>query len=113
MYNAKTAGLCTTGAVYLATSRDGAHWTTFPSPVLAHGAIPELQDVVYRSSFVYDAAADELTIWYSGARYDGGKYIWRSAVQRRRREDLFAAIRAPSRAAATADRVLPPFVNFP
>jgi len=113
MYNAKTGGSCTTGAVYLATSLDGVHWTTYPSPVLAHGVIPELQDVVYRSTFAYDPAADELTIWYSGARYDGGKYIWRSAVQRRRREDVLATIRAPSRAAMTADRMLPAFVNFP
>lgn len=89
------------------------HWTTYPSTVLAHVAIPELQEVVYPSTFVYDPAADEVTIWYSGAHYDGGKYIWRSAVQRRRRKDFFAEIRSPSRPALTADRVLPPFVNFP
>ena len=58
LYNAKTPASCTTGAVYLATSSDGLQWTTYPSPVLARGAIPELQDVVYRSTFAYDDASD-------------------------------------------------------
>lgn len=113
LYNTKTGGSCTTSAVYLATSRDGLHWQTSPSPVLSHGAIPELQDIVYRSTFAYDELSDAVTIWYSGARYDGGNYIWRSAVQRRQRADLFATIAAPSRAAATAQRALPPLRDFP
>src|SRR5690242_12461875 len=61
LYNTKTPGSCTTSAVYLATSADGVHWTTYASPVLAHGAIPELQDVVYRSTFSYDDASDAVT----------------------------------------------------
>lgn len=113
LYNTKTAGSCTTSAVYLATSTDGMHWTTYPSPVLAHGAIPELRDVVYRSTFAYDELSDEVTIWYSGARYDAGNYVWHSAVQRRRRVDLFATINSPSRAAAMAERPLPSLRDFP
>jgi hypothetical protein len=115
LYNGKTAGSCTTGAVYLATSTDGVHWATHPSPVLARGAIPELQDVVYRSTFAYDEASDAITVWFSGARYSAGNYIWSSAVQRRRRADLFAAIDAspPSKAALRAGNVLPQLVNFP
>jgi hypothetical protein len=114
MYNTKTAGTCTTSALYLATSRDGVHWTTYPSPVLARGAIPELRVVVYRSSFAYDELSDEVTIWYSGARLDAGNYIWRSAVQRRRRTDLFTTINSATKLAApTADRVLPALTNFP
>jgi len=113
LYNVKTAGSCTTSAVYLATSSDGLHWTTYPSPVLARGAIEELRDVVYRSSFAYDPSSDAITIWYSGARYDGGKYLWHSAVQRRLRTDLFATINASARAAAPADRALPALINFP
>lgn len=96
LYNAKTAGTCTTGAVYLATSADGVHWRTFPSPVLTHGAIPELQDIVYRSTLSFDPASDEVTLWFSGARFANNNYIWRSAVQRRRRADLFATINAPT-----------------
>lgn len=113
LYNAKTSGSCTTGAVYLATSTDGVHWSTFPSPVLARGAIPELRDVVYRSTLSYDAASDAVTIWYSGARYDAGVYTWRAAVQRRLRRDLFAAIQTPTRGAAPAAVALPQWTNFP
>jgi hypothetical protein len=113
MYNTKTPGTCTTSALYLATSTDGLNWTTYASPVLARGAIPEMRDVVYRSTFAYDELSDEVTIWYSGARYDAGTYTWRSAVQRRRRTDLFATINATPKAAISADRALPPLRNFP
>lgn len=102
VYNVKTAGSCTTPALFLATSADGVRWQTYGSPVLVRGAVPEFADVVYRASIVYDAAADEVTLWYSGARYDGRSFVWSSAVQRRRRADLFAAI---SSAASTG---LPP-----
>jgi hypothetical protein len=113
LYNTKTAGTCTTAAVYLATSADGVHWTTHPSPVLSHGATPDLQDVIYRSTFAYEPATDEVTLWYSGARYDGASYVWHSAVQRRRRVDLFASIGAQGTAVVRAERPLPPLVNFP
>ena len=115
LYNTKTPGSCTTSAVYLATSADGVQWKTYPSPVLARGAIPELQDVVYRSTFAYDDASDAVTIWYSGARYDAGNYVWRSAVQRRLRSDLFATITAlPARASILAPpRDVPPLRDFP
>jgi hypothetical protein len=113
LFNGKTSGSCTTGAVYLATSSDAVHWTTYSSPVLVHGAIPELQDVVYRSTFAYDELFDAVTIWYSGARFDGANYSWHSAVQRRLRADLFASISAPSRAAMMSQRALPPLRNFP
>jgi hypothetical protein len=118
LYNGKTAGTCTTGAVYLATSPDGVHWRTYPSPVLAQGAIPELQDIVYRSTFSFDAAADAVTLWYSGARFNSSNYIWRSAVQRRRRADLFATINAPtpltaSKAIAASALRLPQPLDFP
>lgn len=113
LYNAKTAGSCTTPAVYLATSTDGVHWITFPSPVLARGANDALRDVVYRSTFAYDPGSDAITLWYSGARYEAGSYIWRSAVQRRLRADLFATVNSPARAATAAPVALPPLTNFP
>jgi hypothetical protein len=114
LYNVKTSGSCTTSAVYLATSTDGVHWTTFPSPVLARGAIDELRDVVYRSTFSYDEASDAITFWYSGARVDGGIFLWRAAVQRRLRENLFAIIAAPAPPVSSSYRVaLPPLTNFP
>jgi hypothetical protein len=113
LYNVKTAGSCTTSAVYLATSTDGARWTTYPSPVLSRGASDELRDVVYRSSFAYDPSSDAITIWYSGARFDGANYSWHSAVQRRLRADLFATIQAPAQAALAAPVTLPQLRDFP
>ena len=80
LYNAKTSGSCTTGAVYVATSTDALHWRTHASPVLVRGAIPELQDVVYRSTFAYDPVSDAVTLWYSGARFAQGTHQAQSVV---------------------------------
>ena len=67
------------------------------------GVIPELQDIVYRTTFEYDPATDALTFWYSGARYERGRYRWAAAVERRLRAQVFEA------AAVTIDpRQLPP-----
>ena len=92
LYNLKSAGSCVTPAVYLATSPDGAQWTTYRNPVLQRGAIPELADVVYRSSFVYTKSDDMVTFYFSGARWDSTHYVWSGAVQRRSRQALFASL---------------------
>jgi hypothetical protein len=92
LYNTKTPGACTTQAVYLATSPDGVAWTTYPSPVIRAGVIPEFDDIVYRSTFAYDALSDQIDFWYSGARYISPNYVWRTAYQRRARSDVFSAI---------------------
>jgi hypothetical protein len=116
LFNAKTPGSCTTPALYLATSPDGLTWQTYPSPVLARGAIPAFEDVVYRSTFAYDPDRDIISFWYSGARYESPNYVWRSAFQRRSRADVFAAIaRAPDRALALAAprRNVPPLLDAP
>jgi hypothetical protein len=91
VYNVKVAGSCATPAVFLATSPDGVNWTTRNSPLLAKGSIPAFADVVYRSTFSYDPVRDDITFWYSGARYDGHAYVWSAAVQRRTREEVFQA----------------------
>jgi len=90
LYNAKDAGSCTTTELRFATSTDGIQWTVLPTPLLARGAIPEFADVVYRSSLSYDAASDQVTIWYSGARVAAGKYIWGLATQSMARATMFA-----------------------
>ena len=95
LYNLKSPGNCVTPAVYLATSPDGVQWTTYPRPVLQRGAIDAFADVVYRSSFIYTKADDMVTLYYSGARWDGTHYVWSAAVQRRTRAALFASIQAP------------------
>jgi hypothetical protein len=98
LYNVKVRGSCTTRALYLATSRDGIMWRTYRSPVLSRGVIPELADVVYRSSFAFEATSDVVQFWYSGARYNGQAYVWSSATQRVRRADLFRRLDAASAA---------------
>ena len=58
---------CTTTSLFLATSQDGRSWTTYPSPVMAPGEMPQFATAVYRSTFAF-AANDSVTIWFSGAR---------------------------------------------
>ena len=97
LYNVKPDGHCATPALFLATSPDGRTWTPLGQAVLARGRIPALADIVYRSTFQYDPGADAITFWYSGARYDGGKYVWGAAVERRRRTEVFAPAAAALR----------------
>ncbi len=91
LYNVKRNGGCATPALFMATSPDGYTWTELPSPVLIRGRIPELADIVYRSTLDYDPSSDAITFWYSGAAFNGKDYVWRAAVERRRREEVFAA----------------------
>ncbi|MGH7605255.1 MAG: hypothetical protein ACRENK_14830 [Gemmatimonadaceae bacterium] len=81
VYNVKIPGSCTTSALHFATSLDGIHWQIQPGPVLSRGVIPAFADIVYRASLLYDAASDEITLWYSGARFNGGGYTWRIATE--------------------------------
>lgn len=111
LYPLKEPGGCTTAAVYLATSPDGVHWDTYSAPVLSRGALPELQDVVYRSSLEYDAQFDVVTLWYSGAHYDAGAYRWHAAVERIARADLFARLSLVSSAAPVAPPAGPGLTN--
>lgn len=92
LYNLKSPGSCVTPAVYLATSADGVQWTTYRNPVLQRGVIPELSDVVYRSSFIYTKSDDMVTLYFSGARFDSTRYVWSGALQRRSRQALFASL---------------------
>jgi hypothetical protein len=83
LVNAKEIGSCTTPALYLATSTDGVAWTTHPTPVAERGVHPALNDIVYRSTFAYDAVSGSVTFWFSGATYDRGRYKWSTVTQRR------------------------------
>jgi hypothetical protein len=104
-------GSCTSEALYFALSTDGVHWTASPGPLLARGALAELQDVVYRSSLFYDADVDLVTIWYSGARYDAGTYRWHVAVEQLTSSELEARV-AVVRATGAADlTATPPLTN--
>jgi hypothetical protein len=94
VYNAKTATACTTPAVYLAESADGIVWTPLERPVLVKGAMPGFEDIVYRTTFEYDPLSDAITFWFSGARFDGARYVWSAAVERRHRAEVFAPANA-------------------
>lgn len=97
LFPAKRPASCSTTALYLATSPDGVTWRTYPSPVLARGASAEFADIVYRSTFIYHPRSDVITFWYSGARYENGRYVWSAMVQRLKREALFARLAKPAR----------------
>lgn len=58
---------CHASSLFLATSRDGLSWTTYPRPILAPSEYPAFSTTVYRSSFTVDAG-NAVTIWFSGAR---------------------------------------------
>jgi hypothetical protein len=90
VYNAKAGAGCTTPVVFLSESGDGTTWQGIPKPVLIKGRIQALQDIVYRTTLEYDPETDAITFWFSGARYDGKRYVWGAAVERRHRAEVFA-----------------------
>jgi hypothetical protein len=114
LYNAKSIESCSTPALFLATSADGVTWKTFPSPVLERGDIAELRDIVYRSTFAYDPGTGVVTFWFSGARYESLRYVWRSVVQRRRLADVFKRITAePTHGIMALRAGVPPLMDPP
>ena len=110
LFNGKTAGSCTTDALFLATSTDGVTWKTYAAPILRRGAIPELADIVYRATFSYDPQRDVVSLWHSGARYTSRGYEWHAAFERRPRADLFQAA-ARLQAAVAQASTAPPLTN--
>jgi hypothetical protein len=100
VYPVKVAGGCTTDRLRFATSADGLHWTTYPSPLLLKGASDELHDIVYRSTVDYDAASGTVALWYSGAKYDRGFYRWHLAWEQLSLSALFARVSAQVASAA-------------
>jgi hypothetical protein len=115
LYPVKRPGSCATQALFLSTSSDGVKWTSYPTPVLKAGDFPELQDIVYRSTFDYDAATDEIRFWFSGANHLGTLYNWRTVWQRQNRSALFARMAAPSSLLLNVmmNRTLPPLLTPP
>lgn len=91
LFPVKRAGTCATRELQMASSVDGVTWKVVGKPVVMAGSIRTLKDVVYRSTFAYDPALDEITFWYSGARLVGKKFIWGTAMQYRDRSEVFSA----------------------
>jgi hypothetical protein len=94
-YNVKVPGSCTTAALDFARSTDGVRWVPAVAPVLSRGAIPEFLDIVYRASLLHDEASDNVSLWYSGARFENGRYTWRIASEQLARSAFFDRIGTP------------------
>ncbi|MEP6764256.1 MAG: hypothetical protein ABJB66_08110 [Gemmatimonadaceae bacterium] len=116
LYPMKSPNRCSTEKLYFATSTDGVNWKKYPTPLLQAGDLKELNDIVYRSTFDYDATTDEVRFWFSGANVIGlGKYNWRTVGQRLKRSDVFGRVTAPRSSASSinANKVLPVMINPP
>jgi hypothetical protein len=65
---------CARTSIFFARSADGTTWTTSPVPLLATGAFPPINDLVYRSTFHYHEGSDVVSVWYSGAKLEGNTF---------------------------------------
>jgi hypothetical protein len=115
-YKAGTA--CTASSLFLATSTDGERWTTYASPVLARGTIPEFSTNVYRSTFAFDPNGNDLTIWLTGAttvkRGDHRRppvLRWSAAVWHTRADALLEHVRTLRRSPIEAPDSEPSFLR--
>ena len=100
---------CTGSSLFVATSRDGEHWTTFASPLLARGTIPQFSTNVYRSTFAFGPNGNDVTIWLTGATtVKPGDHRrppvlrWSAAVWHTRADALLEHVRTPLRVALPA-----------
>lgn len=105
VYPVKSASGCATERLDFATSADGVHWRSYPSPVLLKGATDALRDIVYRSSIAYDEPTGIVSLWYSGATFVGGaaNYRWSLGFERMTLPSLFARVSVPAWEAARVD----------
>ncbi len=101
---------CTGSSLFLATSTDGVQWTTYSSPLLARGALPQFSANVYRSTFAFDPDGESLTIWLTGAttvtRADHRRprvLRWSAAVWRTQTAALLEHVHSERRALTFAD----------
>ena len=101
---------CTSSSLFLATSSDGVRWTTYPSPVLARGSLPQFSANVYRSTFAFEADGNRLTLWLTGAttvqRSEGRNASvlrWSAAVWHTQRLALLDHVRLERQAPVVAD----------
>jgi len=101
---------CTASSLFLATSIDGMHWTTYASPAVPRGAIAQFSANVYRSTFAFEPDGDALTIWLTGAttvkRRNHRKppeLRWTAAVWHTHREALLQHVRTERKTFSPVD----------
>jgi hypothetical protein len=87
---------CSRTSVFFARSANGTAWTVSPTPLLEPGAIPELRDLVYRSSFRYYPNEKVVQVWFSGASVDNYKFHYSLAVARYPLGELLRRVEAPN-----------------
>jgi hypothetical protein len=73
---------CSRTSIFFARSANGTAWTVSPTPLLEPGALPALNDLVYRSTFRYYPSINVVRVWFSGASVDNGKFHYALAIGR-------------------------------
>ena len=80
---------CQTDDLFFARSNDGSHWRTYETPVMRHQDREWTAAAVYRSTFLYDASSDQLSLWISARGTDG---VWKMGYARARYASLLTAL---------------------
>ncbi len=93
---------CSRTSIYFARSSNGTQWTASPSPLLQPGAIDQLRDLVYRSTFRYFANEDAVRVWFSGARVENGDFHYSLAAARYPLSELLRRVNAPNTSASAS-----------
>lgn len=85
---------CQTDDLFFARNTDGQHWTVYTEPVMRHDERDWTAAAVYRSSFTYDAATDQLRLWISARDANG---VWRIGQGTARYAALLSALESGRR----------------
>jgi hypothetical protein len=64
---------CGSDDLFLAHSKNGVHWETFPQPLMRHKDHAWSDGALYRGTFLYDSKSDQLAVWFSARDAD---YAW-------------------------------------
>jgi hypothetical protein len=98
---------CAQTAIYFARSADGTQWSVSPTPLLAANAFAPIRDLVYRSTFHYHEGSDAVSVWYSGARLEGGAFHYAVATARYPLSELLRRVGGSSTAKMERQRMQP------
>ncbi|HVZ77116.1 MAG TPA: hypothetical protein VG818_03945 [Gemmatimonadaceae bacterium] len=92
---------CSDDDLFFARSSNGTHWHTYSRPLLRHERRGWTAAALYRSSFLYDPAGDELRVWLSAADDSGA---WHMGFARFHMASLLRQLAAPASARVPGDR---------
>jgi hypothetical protein len=83
---------CAQTSLFFARSPDGTNWTVSPSPLLRAGDFYPIRDLVYRSTFRYHEGSDAVSVWFSGARLEEGRFKYGVALARYPMDELLRRV---------------------